>query len=501
MFSALASAWKIPELRRKLLFTLLMMAVFRLGSHIPVPGINRELLSSMFQSDLFGWVDIISGGSFKNLTVFAMGIIPYINASIVIQLLTMIIPYFENLAREGQEGRKKMNQWIRFGSVGLGLAQALIMSFYLRSAMVKPNIGSVLVATIVLTAGSSFLMWLGEQITEKGIGNGISLIIFAGIVSRLPAGARTVYQYWSSGEVNIVAIIIFVAVMLLMVAGVIAVQEAQRRITVQYSKRVVGRRVYGGQSTHIPMKINQAGVIPIIFAMALLSFPSIIASFFKGSGFAQFVEKVLSYRHPVYIILYSVLIFIFTYFYTAATFNTADVATAATPLAMMKEGSFDALMETYSVSDMFIGHVGGSLGEVSALMLLLGGIFLLVRKVISWQIPVAYIGTVAIICLIAAPADVNAVTYMAYNVFGGGLMLGAIFMATDYATSPVTKPGQIIFGIGCGLLTVFIRRFGSYPEGVCYSILIMNCTTWLLDKYIKPTIYGAPKKEKKEAAK
>ena len=159
------------------------------------------------------------------------------------------------------------------------------------------------------------------------------------------------------------------------------------------------------------------------------------------------------------------------------------------------------LMSTYSVSDMFIGQIGGSLGEVSALMLLLGGIYLLIRKVISWQIPVAYIATVAIICLISAPAGVSAVTFMAYNVFGGGLMLGAIFMATDYATSPVTKPGQIIFGIGCGLLTVFIRRFGSYPEGVCYSILIMNCCTWLLDKYIRPTIYGAPKKEKKEAAK
>ena len=185
----------------------------------------------------------------------------------------------------------------------------------------------------------------------------------------------------------------------------------------------------------------------------------------------------------------------------AGIFGGADVATAATPLAMMKEGSFDALTSTYSVGDMFIGHVGGSLGEVSTLMLLLGGIWLLIRKVISWQTPVSYIATVAIICLIAAPADVNAVTYMAYNVFGGGLMLGAIFMATDYATSPVTKPGQIIFGIGCGLLTVFIRRFGSYPEGVCYSILIMNCCTWLLDKYIRPTIYGAPKKEKKEAAK
>ncbi len=185
----------------------------------------------------------------------------------------------------------------------------------------------------------------------------------------------------------------------------------------------------------------------------------------------------------------------------AGIFNTADVATAATPLAMMKEGAMADLMSTYSVSDMFIGQIGGSLGEVSALMLLLGGIYLLIRKVISWQIPVAYIATVAIICLISAPAGVSAVTFMAYNVFGGGLMLGAIFMATDYATSPVTKPGQIIFGIGCGLLTVFIRRFGSYPEGVCYSILIMNCCTWLLDKYIRPTIYGAPKKEKKEAAK
>lgn len=179
----------------------------------------------------------------------------------------------------------------------------------------------------------------------------------------------------------------------------------------------------------------------------------------------------------------------------------ADIVTAATPMAMMKEGGFDALMSTYTTADMFLGKIGGSIGEISALALLLGGIYLLIRKVISWQIPVAYIATVAVLCLISAPAGVGAGTYMLYNVFGGGLMLGAIFMATDYATSPVTKPGQIVFGIGCGLLTVFIRRFGSYPEGVCYSILIMNCTTWLLDKYIKPTIYGAPKKEKKEAAK
>ena len=180
------------------------------------------------------------------------------------------------------------------------------------------------------------------------------------------------------------------------------------------------------------------------------------------------------------------------------------VVSTATPLAIMKEGTvekFTELTANYSVADMFIGRVGGSLGEVSALCLLVGGVYLLIRKVISWQIPVAYIGTVAILTLIAAPAGIDNVQYMLYNVFGGGLMLGAIFMATDYATSPVTKPGQLIFGVGCGLITCFIRRFGSYPEGVCYSILIMNCTTWLLDKYIRPTIYGAVKKEKKEAAK
>ena len=190
--------------------------------------------------------------------------------------------------------------------------------------------------------------------------------------------------------------------------------------------------------------------------------------------------------------------------WTLPTSKIDTVVSTATPMAIMKEGTvekFTELTANYSVADMFIGRVGGSLGEVSALALLLGGAWLLIRKVISWHTPVAFIGTVAILTLISAPAGIDNVQYMLYNVFGGGLMLGAIFMATDYATSPVTKPGQLLFGIGCGLITCFIRRFGSYPEGVCYSILIMNCTTWLLDKYIRPTIYGAVKKEKKEAAK
>jgi len=336
MFSALVSAWRIPELRKKIIYTLMMLAVFRLGSHIPVPGIDKEVLATMFQSDLFGWVDILSGGAFKNLTIFAMGIIPYINASIMVQLLGMVVPYFQRLQKEGQEGRKKMTQIVRYSSVVLALAQALVMSVYMDNAFVNPNAWSVIVCTITLTAGATFLMWLGEQITDKGLGNGISLIIFAGIVSRLPAGISTIWQYVSTGESNVLSVIIYAALALLMIAGVVAVQEGQRRITVQYSKRVIGRKVYGGQSTHIPMKINQAGVIPIIFAMAMLTFPSVLANLFAAnSAFAVWIARVLGYQHPVYIVSYALLIFVFTYFYTAATFNTVDVADN-----MRKNGGF-----------------------------------------------------------------------------------------------------------------------------------------------------------------
>ena len=331
----MSNAWKIPELRKKILFTLLMFVVFRIGCHIPVPGIDKTLLSGFFQSDIFGWIDIISGGSFKNLTIFAMGIIPYINASIIVQLLTMVVPYFQRLQRAGQEGRKKMAQWIRYGAVVLGAAQAIIMSVYLNKAMINPGILSILVCTICLTAGTALLMWIGEQITENGIGNGISLIIFAGIVSRLPSGINTIYEYVSTGSVSIIAVIIFLIAALLMIAAVVAVQEGQRRITVQYSKRVVGRRVYGGQSTHIPMKINQAGVIPIIFAMAILTFPTVIAGFFPNGSFAQWISRAFAYDSALYIILYAILIFLFSYFYTAATFNTVEVANN-----MRKNGGF-----------------------------------------------------------------------------------------------------------------------------------------------------------------
>ena len=327
MLETLKGAWKVVELRKKILFTLLMFVIYRVGAHIPVPGIDTSQIAGMLDNAIFGFVDVISGGSFKNFTVFAMGIIPYINASIIINLLTMIIPYFERLSKEGPEGRKKMTQFTRYGAILLGFLQALGMTYYLRDAMLNYNFWTMMVTVICLTAGTAFLMWLGELITEKGIGNGISLIIFAGIVSRGPSAAVSLYQYVKTGETNIFVVIGFLIAAVLVVAAVVLIQEGERRIPVQYAKRVVGRKMYGGQTTFIPMKINQSGVIPVIFAMSLLAFPATIAGFFsETSSFAAFIERIFGFQHPVYIICYALLIFAFTYFYTAVTFNTHDVA-------------------------------------------------------------------------------------------------------------------------------------------------------------------------------
>jgi len=326
VLSTLQSAWKLDELRRKILFTMGMFLVFRIGAHIPVPGVDSEALKGLLNQNIFGFIDVVSGGAFKKFTVFAMGIMPYINASIIMQLLTVVVPYFEKLAKEGQEGRKKMVQFTRYGTVVLGFLQAVGMSFYLKGALVHPNFFSYAVIAITLTAGTAFLMWMGELITEKGIGNGISLIIFAGIVSRLPSGINTMVQYLKQGETNIFAVLAFLVIAVVIIAGVVAMHEGQRRIPVQYAKRVVGRKVYGGQSTHIPLKVNQAGVIPVIFAMSILMFPTTIAGFFPNNGVAAWISHVLSFRHPVYMLLYSLLIIFFTYFYTAVTFNPTDVA-------------------------------------------------------------------------------------------------------------------------------------------------------------------------------
>ena len=330
MLSTLRSIWKINDLRKKIIFTLLMFFVFRLGAHVPVPGINgaaiKELLST---GTLFGFFDVISGGAFKKFTVFAMGIMPYINASIIMQLLTIVIPSLERLSKEGEEGRRKLTQFTRYGTVVLGLIQATGMSFFLtkqEGILLNPSWPSLVVIIISLTAGTTFLMWIGELITEKGIGNGISLIIFAGIVSRLPAGLYTIGSYLRAGTTNIASVALFAVIAVVVILGIVAIHEGQRRIPVQYAKRVVGRRMYGGQTTHIPLKVNQAGVIPVIFAMSILMFPTTISAWFPENRVAQFINTWFDPRSWVYMVLYALLIIFFTYFYTAVTFNPQDVA-------------------------------------------------------------------------------------------------------------------------------------------------------------------------------
>lgn len=326
MFETLRNAFKIGDIKDKLIFTMLMILVYRVGAAIPVPGIDKAVLAQMFQSDFFGFLNIMSGGSFKNFTVFALGIMPYINASIIIQLLTVVIPHLERLAKEGVEGRKRIVQYTRYGTVLIGTLQGIGMTVYLRPALKSQSILSYVVAVVTLTAGTAFLMWLGEMITERGIGNGISIIIFAGIVSRLPSGIISTYSYLRAGELSWFALVGFLVVAIVVIVGVIAIHEGERRIPVQYAKRVVGRKIYGGQSTHIPLKVNQAGVIPIIFAMSILMFPTTIASWFPNSGFAQWISRVFDFTSVWYMLAYGLLILFFTYFYTAMSFNPADVA-------------------------------------------------------------------------------------------------------------------------------------------------------------------------------
>ncbi len=326
MLSALSNIVKITELRQKVFFTLAMFLVFRLGTHIPVPGVNAAVIEQMFTSgNLFGLLDLFAGGALSKFSVFAMSITPYINASIIMQLLTVVVPKFEQWAKEGEEGRKKITQVTRYGTILLGFIQALGMAFGLKAAIINPGIGSILLIALTLTAGTAFLMWLGEQITEKGIGNGISLIIFAGIVSRLPDGLYVMYQYLAAGTINFFNVILFAIIAVAMIVFVIAIQQGQRRIPVQYAKRVVGRKTYGGHSTHIPLKVNQAGVIPIIFASSVLMFPVTIAQFID-IPWVKTVAGYFAWGTPLQTTLYALLIIFFTYFYTAVTMNISDMA-------------------------------------------------------------------------------------------------------------------------------------------------------------------------------
>ena len=334
MFKTISQALKVREIRGKIIFTLLMLVVFRIGSNIPVPGINRDYLAQMFNGDnmgLFELFNLFSGGSFNNFTIFALSITPYITASIIIQLLTIAFPYFENLSKEGMEGRKKMAQITRYLTVALALIQGLGLTVGLfRQTIINQNWFTFIVITLILTAGTTFLMWLGEQINEYGIGNGISLLIFGGIVARIPSGISTVWGRFQDGTMSVITIFLFIVFALVVVVGIIEIQQGTRKIPVQYAKRVVGRKTYGGQSTHIPLKVNQAGVIPIIFALSILQFPLTIMYFFPGSSFYNFCEKYLSPSgNPgvwIYAALNIVLIIFFNYFYTAVTFKPNEVA-------------------------------------------------------------------------------------------------------------------------------------------------------------------------------
>ena len=328
MLDSLSNIFKITELRNKILYTLMMFAVFRAGIHIPVPGVDASVIESLFTSgNLFGLLDLFAGGALSKFSIFAMSITPYINASIIMQLLQSVVPQFEAWSKDGEDGRKKIAKVTRYGTVVLGFVQAFGMAFALRanSALVNNDILSVFVVAIILTAGTCLLMWIGEQITAYGIGNGISLIIFAGIVARLPDGLETIYQYIQNGTINMFQAFLFAVIAIAMIAVVVAVTQGQRRIPIQYAKRVVGRKMYGGHSTFLPLKVNQAGVIPIIFASSVLMFPVTIAQFIDN----EYVHKaadLFTWGTPLQTALYALLIFIFTYFYTAISINITDMA-------------------------------------------------------------------------------------------------------------------------------------------------------------------------------
>lgn len=332
--AAVEGLTKIPELRRRIFYTLGLLAVYRLGCHIPVPGINTDTLSRFFQSNqntLFGMLNMFSGRALENASIFALGIMPYISASIIFQLLTVVWPYLNQLSKEGELGRRKINQYTRYATVvlamfqGFGMASAL-MSAESESYVLLPGLQFKFVAVITLAAGTSFIMWLGEQITERGIGNGASLIIFSGIAAGIPVGAQQTWQMVKDGQLSPLLLVIILALMVLVIGVIIFLEQGQRRIPIQYAKRQVGRRLYGGQSTHLPLKINTSGVIPPIFASSLLMAPLTIITFLPPSAFSDQLRNALGRGGLVYYCLFVGLIVFFCFFYTAVVFNPAEVA-------------------------------------------------------------------------------------------------------------------------------------------------------------------------------
>ena len=338
MLSSIRDAFKLPDLKRRILFTLGVLFIFRLGAHIPTPGIDSAAMSRMFDqgaSGLLGFLDIFAGGALRRFSVFALGVAPYINSSIVMQLLVVIFPFLEKLQKDNDEGRKKIIQWTRYGAILFAVIQAMGMTTWLRSLGIFSGgfLGTLLVVSTI-TAGSITVMWLGEELTDHGIGNGISLLIFAGIVARLPEAVIQSFNMLRIGSMNFISVTFALVLMVIVVAGCVLLQEGQRRLPVQYAKRVIGNKVYGGQSTFIPLKVNQAGVIPIIFASSVLIFPYAIANFFEGT-IAGFFQSMFAPGSIWYTFFNVLLIIFFAYFYTAVVFNPADISNN-----MKKNGGF-----------------------------------------------------------------------------------------------------------------------------------------------------------------
>ncbi len=340
-----SNLFKIPELKKRIFFTLALLIVYRIGVHVPVPGIDPVALASFFakaKGTILGLFDMFSGGALERLSVFALGIMPYISASIILQLLTVVVPHLERLSKEGEQGRKKITQYTRYGTIVLSIIQGFGISVGLESmaapggapVVIDPGWSFRLLTMITLTSGTAFIMWLGEQITERGIGNGISLIIFSGIVVGIPSAIGNTFTLLSTGEIGIFLVLLLLVMMIAVVGFIVFVEQGQRRIPVQYPKRVVGRRLFGGQSTHLPLKINTSGVIPPIFASSIIMFPATIASFIN-IGWVKATAEAITPGSFLYEFLFVGFIYFFCYFYTAVTFNPVDVAEN-----MKKNGGF-----------------------------------------------------------------------------------------------------------------------------------------------------------------
>src|SRR5258708_24524875 len=381
MLQSLRNIWEIPALSKRVLFTLGILAVYRLGNHVPTPGINPQALIDFFEqnkANWFGLVDMFSGGNLAKVTVFALGIMPYISASIILQLLTVVWPYLEKLSKEGELGKRKITQYTRYGTVALSIVQSLGIAAYMEKLTLNntfkivenPGLGFKIMAVLTLTTGTAFIMWLGKQITERGSGSGMGLIIFAGIVVGFPRGLIDTLSMIQRGELSLIATLVLVAMMVGVVGAIVFVERGQRRITVQYAKRVVGRRMYGGQSTHLPLRVNTSGVIPVIFASSIIAFPQTIASFFHATNpWMQTVSDQLHWGMPLYNLLYVSFIIFFCYFYTAIVFNPDDVAEN-----MRKYGGFIPGIRPGKKTAEYLDHVLSRITFGGALYLALAAI-------------------------------------------------------------------------------------------------------------------------------